>query len=148
METTISKVKIYDGLCGQYGSCVPVCSSKATIKKPELARISALYGCRKMCSGTYFFCEFRFDPGGFICMDNPFSSGPVERADGRLETGRLLLGIFLGLHSFNSAAKGGFHRSIPLAGLFCSFHPFRSRFVFGQSGLLSHKFRRNPYISS
>lgn len=100
-----------------------------------------------MLSGVYFFCEFRFDPGGFFPVDNPFSCGPVERTGSRLKIGRLFLRIFLGLRSFNGAANRRFYRSIPLAGLFRGFHPFRGRFVFGQSDLLFDRFIQNTYIA-
>lgn len=121
---------------------MPTCTSEAAIKKSEPARIGALYGDRMMYLGFHFFCESRFDPGGFFPVDDPFSCGPVERAGSRLKGGRLFLRIFLGLRSFNGAANRRFYRSIPLAGLFRRFHPFRSRFVFGQSDLLFDKSKR------
>ena len=101
-----------------------------------------------MPSGIHFFCELRFDPGGFFPVDNSFSCGPVERAGGRFEIGRFFFGIFLGLRSFHRTANRRFQRTIPPAGLFCGLHPFCRRSVLGQSGLLFDKSKRVTNITS
>ena len=72
MEISISKVKIYDGLCGQCGGCVPVCSSELLLKNPSLLGLARYMVAGRCVQVFTFFASFDFILAALFAWITPF----------------------------------------------------------------------------